>query len=287
MSEGDRVAVEPNLPCKRCAECLAGTRNCLDRSVAGLPAYSQVPLATAPSLWGGYSTHLYLHPYTQLHRISADVLPSRAVLFNPLGNGFQWGVFTPNLRVGQTGLVLGPGQWGLATVMAMKTAGAATVLVTGLSRDAKKLELARTFGADFAVEVENQDLAATVAEATGGRGVDVIVDTTPGAAGMLVQAIELAKVGGTIVAAGMKGKRPVPNLFSDQIITKELTIRGVLSASSEAFAQAIRLIESGRYPLDRMLTHSFGLEDARQAIDTLAGVGADGDSICVSIDTSR
>ena len=284
--EGDRVAVEPNLPCRRCPECLAGTRNCLDRSIPGFPAYSQIPVSIAPGLWGGYATHLYLHPYTQLHRVAESVSPAEAVLFNPIGNGFQWSVLTPNLQVGQTALVLGPGQRGLASVLALRTAGASTVMITGLAGDRKKLALAEEFGADHAVNVEEHDLAESVREATGGRGFDVVIDTTPGAAHMVVQAIDFARQGGTVVLAGLKGANPVPNLLSDRIVSKELTVKGVLSASSTAFAEALRLIESKRFPLHKMLTHTFSLADAKTAVETLAGSGGDKDSICISIDTT-
>jgi threonine dehydrogenase-like Zn-dependent dehydrogenase len=282
VDEGDRVAVEPMLPCRRCVECLAGTRHCLDRSIGGFPTYSQLPLSIEPSLWGGYSTHLYLHPFTVLHRVSESLSAPAAAMFNPIGNGFQWAVFTPDLKVGQSALVFGPGQRGLASVLALRTAGAGQVLVTGLSRDSAKLNLAREFGADHTIDVENEDVAEVVRGATDGRGVDVVIDTTPGAPDNLVEAIGHVRVGGTIVAPGLKHK-PVEGLMTDQVIGKELTIKGVLSASSTAFEQAIRLIESDRFPLDKMLTHSFPLESAESAINTLAGRSENGDSICVSI----
>ena len=286
VKEGDRVAVEPNLPCRRCSECIAGSRHCLDRSVGPFPAYSQLPISVEPSLWGGYATHMYLHPYTKLHRIADHVPASAAVLFNPLGNGFQWGVLTPRLQVGQSALVLGPGQRGLASVLALRVAGASTVMVTGLSRDQRKLDLAREFGADHAVNVETDDLLARVKDATNERGFDVVIDTTPGAPQNLIVAINAVRPGGTIVVAGLKGSNnPVNGLISDHIVSKEITIRGVLSASTQAFSEAIRLLESGHQALDKMLTYSFPLAQAKEAIDTLAGRTEHKDSICVSIDT--
>lgn len=284
VTVGDRVAVEPNLTCKRCRECQSGTRNCLDRSIPGFPAYSQLPLSVAPGLWGGYATHLYLHPYTQLHRVSDDVSPSAAVLFNPLGNGFQWGVFTPQLQVGQSALVLGPGQRGLASVLALRVAGASKVLVTGLTRDASKLELAQEFGADRSIDVEQENLQDAVKEATDGRGVDLVIDTTPGAPNNLIEAVNAVRSGGTIVVAGLKGRNPVNGLLTDQIISKELVIKGVLSASSRAFGEAICLIEREPKLVERMLTHTFPLPQAKQAVDTLAGRTPNAGSICVSID---
>jgi threonine dehydrogenase-like Zn-dependent dehydrogenase len=57
----------------------------------------------------------------------------------------------------------------------------------------------------------------------------------------------------------------------DEVIYKELTIRGVLSMPVDETFRAIELIESGRYPFDKMHTLSFPLEQAEEAIHTLAG----------------
>src|SRR6266446_3775582 len=61
-------------------------------------------------------------------------------------------------------LVLGPGQRGLASVIAARAAGADTIIVTGLSHDARKLALARELGADHVIDVEREDARARVRE---------------------------------------------------------------------------------------------------------------------------
>ena len=76
---------------------------------------------------------------------------------------------------------------------------------------------------------------------------------------------------GRIVAAGLKGLKPTHDFQADDVIYKELTIRGVLSMSVDDTFRAIDLIESGRFPFDKMHTHSFPLEQAEDAINTLAG----------------
>ena len=76
---------------------------------------------------------------------------------------------------------------------------------------------------------------------------------------------------GRIVVAGLKGQRPTRELQADDVIYKELTIRGVLSMPVAETFRAIELIESGRYPFEKMHTHSFPLEQAEDAIRALAG----------------
>jgi threonine dehydrogenase-like Zn-dependent dehydrogenase len=74
---------------------------------------------------------MYLDPHSLVHRISPDIPVELAVLFNPLGAGFRWAVELPGTRVGDTVVILGPGQRGLAGVIACREAGAGCVIVTG------------------------------------------------------------------------------------------------------------------------------------------------------------
>jgi threonine dehydrogenase-like Zn-dependent dehydrogenase len=99
----------------------------------------------------------------------------------------------------------------------------------------------------------------------------VVVDTTPFAPQSVNHAVGIAVRKGRIVVAGLKGLRPTPDFQADDVIYKELTIRGVLSMSVDDTFRAIDLIESGRFPFDRMHTHSFPLEQAEDAINALAG----------------
>jgi threonine dehydrogenase-like Zn-dependent dehydrogenase len=79
------------------------------------------------------------------------------------------------------------------------------------------------------------------------------------------------RAGGTVVLAGVKGFKPVPDFISDLIVVKEIRIRGVLGVTSAAYRAAIKVIESGTVPLAKMHTHDFALERAEEAILTLAG----------------
>src|SRR5262249_48245936 len=91
-------------------------------------------------------------------------------VFNPLGAGFRWAVELPRTGPGDTVLILGPGQRGLASVIAARTAGADSIIVTGLSRDANKLALARELGADHVIDVGREDARRRVRELTRGGG---------------------------------------------------------------------------------------------------------------------
>jgi threonine dehydrogenase-like Zn-dependent dehydrogenase len=267
---GDRVAVEALIPCGHCPACLGGRyQQCRGRG--RMFGHGYVSLDRPPGLWGAYADYMYLDPTSIVHRIRKDIPASIAVMFNPLGAGFRWAVEIPHTGPGDTVLVLGPGQRGLASVIAARAAGADTIIVTGLTRDAHKLALARELGADHTIDVEAEDVRARVQELTSGKGVDVVVEVSANATEPVADSLYYAAPGGRVVLAGVKGFKPVPDFVSDLVVVKEITILGAFGVTARSYEAAIRLIESGRVPLSKLHTHDFPLTEAERAIQMLAG----------------
>ncbi len=263
---GDRVAVETMLSCRFCGPCLAGQYHlCESRRI-----YSYIPLAEEPGLWGAYAEYMFLDATTLVHKVDPTLAPEMAVLFNPLGAGFRWAVEIPKTGPGDTVVILGPGQRGLASVLATRQAGADKIIVTGLEADARKLEVARQFGADHTIDVENENAKRRIRDLTDGRGADVVVDVSSYATKPVAESLDYVRAGGTVVLAGVKGFKPVPDFISDKIVMKEISIRGAIGVTSSGYERAIRLIESRTQPLELMHTHDFGLRQAELAIRTLA-----------------
>ena len=269
---GDRVAVEVFQSCRECDRCRAGDyRNCARHGLRD--SYGFVPVDTAPGLWGGYATHQYLSPDSMLLPVPAGIDPVVATLFNPLGAGVRWGVTLPGTGKDDVVAVLGPGIRGLAVVVAAKEAGAGFVMVTGFGeRDAARLELASRFGADLTVDVATTDPAKALRKATGG-GADVVVDVTAKAPAALAQGIDVARRGGTIVMAGTRGSAETPGFWPDLIVFKELRILGALGVDYPAYATALELIASGRYPFADLPRGVASLETVEDLLLTMAGEG--------------
>ncbi|MBO0804500.1 MAG: zinc-binding dehydrogenase [Nocardiopsaceae bacterium] len=286
---GDRVAVEILIPCRSCGRCLAGAyMNCRNR--VGSHGGGNPP-ERRDRLTGGYAEYIDLHPNSIVHPVSRDLPAEIAVMFNPLGAGVRWALEYGGVRLGSSVLVLGAGQRGLAAVLASRYAGAGTIIATGLSRDAKKLELAREFGADHTINVEEADTVERVRELTGGDGADVVLDLTPAATSPVLDAVNAVRWGGTVVLAGLKGRTEsgprAVELPTDLLINKAITVRGAFSVDAAGYENAIRLIESGAFPLHKMQTHKFGLEDVERAIQLLAGEVPGEDGIHVAIMPGR
>ncbi len=270
VNVGDRVAVEPLIGCGFCEGCRAGlVTQCVgwDRFMC----YGYLGIEDGPGLWGGYAEYMYLHPQTVVHRISPSISPEVAVMFNPLGAGIRWAYKAAGTKLGDTIVILGAGQRGLCSVIAAKAAGASTVIVTDLSTAQWKLDMAREFGADFTIMSDKDDAIEVVRDVTKGRLADAVVDVTAVATKPVTDAIEMVKKGGTIVLGGIKGHLEVPHFVSDKLVMKSITLRGVFSVDTDSYRLALNLIESGKYGLERLHTHSFPIESAEEAIATLGG----------------
>jgi threonine dehydrogenase-like Zn-dependent dehydrogenase len=289
LKKGDRVAVEPTLGCGRCRACMTGNyRRCrVGRPGAKLAACGFIPTSIKPALWGGLAECMYLDPNAAVHKVSREIPAELAALFQPVAAGISWAHREPNTRVGDTVVIFGAGQRGLTSVIAAHEAGAAGVFVVARRQSAHRLALAREFGADETIFAD-EDVVKRVRELTRGDGADVVVDVTAETMAPIPAAIEIAKAGGTIVLAGVKGPGVhLQQVEHDRIFTKELTIKGVKNADYRSFEIAVKLIESGKYPLEKMHTHSFGLGSLEPALLTLAGRMPGQNAISVSIDPAR
>jgi len=266
---GDRVAIEPLIPCGHCEACRSGeTTRC--NGWGRNYSYGLLGTDVGPGLMGGYAQHLWLHPNTLMHKVSPALPADVAVLFNPVGAGVRWAYAAPDLRLGDSILILGAGQRGLSCVIAARAAGAGQIIVTDLARASNKLDFALELGASAAIVADEQDVSERVLELTGGRGVDVVVDVTPVATQPIADALNVVRRGGTVVFAAVKGG-PKVEIDPDQIMWNSITVKGVFTVDSASYREAIRLLERGGAPFERLHTATYPLDRAEEAILHLAG----------------
>lgn len=285
VKEGDRVALEEYVPCGACRWCRTEDfRFCEQTDLSGPGQrlwYGSTPLTVDPALWGGYSEYLYMHPNAVVHRMPGNVPAAHAAAFLPFSNGVEWAYRYGEVGLGKSILIQGPGQQGLACVIAAREAGAARIIVSGLGRDARRLEIARTLGAHATIDIESEDLVARVREETGGEGVDVAVNVS-GGRGAVAQAIAVAAKRSTVVLAAPGSEE----ISVGSIGRRNLTLKWAHGHSYASVELAIGMIASGRYPLTDISTHTFGLSQVAEAIQAVAGEGAPG-AIHVSVIPTR
>jgi len=279
LKPGDRIALHEYLPCWHCHWCLQGDfRLCMEADFFNVKdrfntvRYGTCNAGIAPHLWGGNAEYMYLAPNAVIHRIPADMDARHATVAIPLGNGVQWAVLDGGAGLGKTVLVFGPGQQGLGCALAAKAAGALTVILAGMTRDRARLDLSLELGADIAVDVQQQDLGKVVMEATAGRGVDVVVDTTGDPDGSIAaQAIALSAKGAWLSLNGLGASVPL-----NEIKKRYLTVRAPRGHSYRAVQAALDIVASGRWPVGKLCSHDFGLDDVHQAILATAGRETEG-----------
>ena len=285
VREGDRVALEEYLPCGHCRYCREGDPRLCDETDTlnrkGSIRYGSTALSVVPGLWGGFAQFKYLHPNTMFHRVPDAVSAKLATLALPLGNGVEWTYLQGGAKIGETILIQGPGQQGLACVVAAREAGAGAIIVTGLStkQDTARLALAKRLGATHTITVDTQDQLETLSDLTGGEMADLVVDCAAGGPETIISAIRCTRKSGRVILGGWKRQR-LPEFESDELVRRFLTVKGMRGHSYNAVELGLGIIASGRYPLEDMCTHEFSLGDTDRALRTVGGKGEQGAIHC-------
>lgn len=276
---GTRVVVEPGIRCGACARCRHGLATCQYRKPSN--TYGLIPSTEPPALWGGMAEYLYLDPRSTIHAVTDDVPAEVATSVHSLATGHTWAVELPDLQPGERVLILGPGPRGLACMLAAKAAGAAWVGMTGLSHDADRLALAERMGADQTIDAErNPDLASAIAESTGHRP-DVVIDVTSDDPEAVFTALDLVRSGGRVILASTKGNRAF-HFFSDVLVSKQLTVRGAMGASTAGYRWATEQLATNKR-VDDLVSHQFPLEESQRAMQAAAGMLGHDELIAVAV----
>jgi threonine dehydrogenase-like Zn-dependent dehydrogenase len=286
VKRGDRVALHEYLPCWHCKWCRQGDfRLCeevdffLVKDRFSTLRFGMSDCRIPPHLWGGYAQYLYLPFNSVMHKIPADMPARLATLAVPLGNGFQWAVLDGGAGPGKSVLVFGPGQQGLGCAFAAKAAGALCVILVGRTRDRSRLDLSLRMGVDVAIDADQESLMERVRAATGGRGVDVVVDTTGDPTGQVAtDAVALAAKGAHLNLNGLGQKVSIGDIKK-----LYLTVRAPRGHSYTACEMALRYAYANQRMFAEVCSHSYALEQVDMAIKATAGREVEG-AIHVTVD---
>lgn len=286
LQEGDRVFVEHYVACFTCEWCRIGEyRHCEAtdwRTNDDARRFGYTSADNPGTLWGGFSEYMFLPWNAVLHKIPDTLTAEEAGLVMPLSNGIEWALLTAGVGYNDTVLIQGPGQQGLAQLVAAKQAGASQIIVSGTTRDRARFELARELGADDVVDVLTENPREKIMDLTGGRGVDHVLDCTSraGTAPVLLGVDVLKRREGSLLIQGELAAFPD---FPVKLITeKAITIRSARGHSFNACELAVAQLASHRYPLEKLATHRYGIDQVDHALRVLAGE-TDEDAIHVSM----
>jgi 2-desacetyl-2-hydroxyethyl bacteriochlorophyllide A dehydrogenase len=250
---GQRVAVEGHNFCGTCPWCQRGETNlCATYHEHGF------------TLPGGFADYVsaradLAHPFSDALKFEAAAL---AEPFACVVHGVRYTEIRPREVVA----VLGSGTLSLLSVALAKLSRAERIVVVTRSRTNETI--ARRMGATDYLTVD-ADPVDGLRRLSGGRGADTVLEAV-GHESAVPLSFELARRGGTVVLMGIAGGGLRPPIDPDVFALKELHVHGVFAYASRDYAEALKLIESGRVEVSPLITHRFALRDFRQAFDLLA-----------------
>jgi L-iditol 2-dehydrogenase len=245
LEAGTPVLVDPGLSCGTCTQCREGRTNiCTRGGLLGRDAD------------GGLRDVVHV-PATHVHALPTSVDAATAPMAQVLATCVHAERLLP-LAPGETVAVIGLGVTGLLHVQLAKMRGARVV---GITRSPEKRTLAEALGADRTFAADGDEVAAL--ERSVGE-IDVVIECA-GLVRTLARAVEMARVGGRILAYGTIGHGAEGSLPYYDLYYKELAIIGARSATPEDFATSIDLVAARRVDLRPLVSERFPLEDVADA----------------------
>lgn len=237
---GERVAVEPQHPCRACGQCKAGRYNlCPD-----------IRFFATPPVHGSFAEYVTI-PGDFAHAIPPEVSDEAAALIEPLSVGI-WACRRAEVTVGSRVLIAGAGPIGVITAQAARAFGASEVIITDVSSDRRRFALRH--GATSAMD--------PLIESIEGLEVDAFIDAS-GAAAAVRAGIRAVRPAGRVILVGM-GNDDV-ELPVSFIQNREIWLSGVFRYAN-TWPIGIGLVASGAVDLDSLVTARFGLDEVEAAL---------------------
>jgi threonine 3-dehydrogenase len=252
VREDDLVGVESHIVDWTCAQCRAGNMH-LCRNLRVIGAHVD----------GGFAEYMVIPETNAIESNGLD--PAVVALQEPMGNAVHAAFAEP--IEGRTVAVTGAGPIGLLSVGVAKAAGASLVIST--DTEPYRLEIAQRMGADLVFDARRPDLTERVLEATGGDGVEVLLEMS-GAAPALTGALPFVTRGGRVSLLGIFGE-PVTIDLSEDVIQRGLRLYGIYGRRIyDTWERTQALLRSGSLDVTPIITHRFDLADWRKGFDLIA-----------------
>ncbi len=264
LESGMPITWERSLTCGKCYFCLRNQRYlCVERRVYGINISSADP----PHLSGAYSTHILLRAGTSIYKRDDSIDAAILVPATCSGTTAAHAQEYTGMSGGETVVIYGSGPVALFGIAFALEAGAGWVKAITRS-PGPKADTAKAFGADeilFRSEMQTDEIVSNLINKTDGIGIDVVIDTTPDPA-VYREAVSILRRGGVYVNPGLGVPAPtVPlDMYSD-VVNKNLTVRGVWAGDAGHLDKSVALVQSGKYPFEKLVTHRFPLEEHKEA----------------------
>jgi len=261
LQVGDKVAIEPGVPCRLCTFCKTGVYNlCPDMQFCATPPVH------------GNLARYYVHAADFCYKLPPNVSLEEGALMEPLAVGVH-ACRRAGVSLGKRVLICGAGPIGLVNLLTAQAMGASEVVITDIMEN--RLEVARNMGATHTYKAGGgktaEEMSAEVESMLGGNKPDITIECS-GVEDSIRFGIFSTKSGGCLVLVGL-GKPEVRMPIVNAAV-REVDIRGIFRYAN-CYPTAIAMVASGKVDVKPLITHRFQLEETLQAFET-AKTGAGG-----------
>ncbi len=237
------VSVEGHIPDRTCFQCRTGNSHiCENVEIVGIDRAGCFADYVAVPEWSVYT-------------LDRSIPLEMAAILDPFGNAVHTALAGPLTALSVA--VVGAGPIGCCAIAVARAAGARFIVATDVRPF--RLDLAKKMGADLAIDSSREDAVDAVKKATGGQGVDVVLEMS-GHPDAVQQGFRMVRRGGRISLLGIPSQ-PVPLDLAEDVIFKGVTVQGINGRRIwETWHQAEALLRSGKVDLRPLITHTLPLD---------------------------
>jgi len=252
VKAGDFVSAEMHLNCGHCHQCRLGQAHiCQNLRIIGI------------DIDGAFAEFVKI-PATNIWKLDPSIPERYGAILDPLGNAVHTVLAGP--IAGQTVLVTGCGPIGLMSIALAKACGSSMVFATETNEHRRKI--AKEMGANFVLNPSTEDPVKIILEATGGTGVDALLEMS-GQPAAIQQGFKALRAGGRASLLGIPTENVPLDLVQD-VIFKGATVQGIYGRRMyETWVQMTALLKAGRVNLEPLFGERMELENFEAAFAKL------------------
>jgi len=252
VQPGDFVSAEMHVACGKCLQCRIGQAHvCQNVKIIGVDA-------------DGAFADFVVIPESNIWKLDPALPREYGSILDPLGNAVH-SVLAADIA-GRSVAIIGCGPIGLFSIAVARACGASTIFALEVNEHRRKL--AHAMHAEYVLNPAAEDVAAIIAEKTGGVGVDVVLELS-GHADAMRLGFQVLRTGGRVSLLGIPAK-PVELDFARDIIFKGATVLGINGRKMyETWYQMEALLKSGRLDLKPVITHRLPMSDFAHGMELL------------------
>ncbi len=264
LAEGDRVVYTYFYPCRRCWACTSGHFSLCTRRAA----HYQESADTWPHLNGGFADYYYLRPGHFVFKVPDELPDDLVAPSNCAVSQVIYSLRQADFAFGDTLVVQGAGGLGLYAIAVAREMGAEQIIA--IDALPQRLELARQFGADEAISLEeyptDEARVQRVRELTGRRGARVVLEVV-GMPRVIPEGLQMVRPGGTYVDVGVISAGFKVELAPSTLLRNNTRYVAVNHYEPIVLAQALEFLRRNRsrYPFHKIVSHRFPLAQINEA----------------------